>query len=174
MSSKTAKSSKTVTLDDVSPDALDDTGGNIGTFEKAVATAKEIGIRHEAIVSEELDIPEFSDNPVNRCYYCKDPVTDKEHQAIKRDFGTIEVDSTVDDEDDLFDKDGHPVFCRNCLIEAEIDWEQEYGKQRDAFLVGDEYVESGVCLKCGRSYQKTTGESNVSRSGYCFACGFNP
>jgi uncharacterized protein len=30
-----------------------------------------IGGRHREIVSEELDIPEFKDNPRNRCYYCK-------------------------------------------------------------------------------------------------------
>ncbi len=30
-----------------------------------------IGGRHMVIVSEELDIPEFRDNTVNRCYYCK-------------------------------------------------------------------------------------------------------
>jgi uncharacterized protein len=33
--------------------------------------AERIGGRHLVIVSEELDIPEFSDNPRNRCYYCK-------------------------------------------------------------------------------------------------------
>jgi uncharacterized protein len=33
--------------------------------------AKQIGGRHLVIVSEELDIPEFRDNPRNRCYYCK-------------------------------------------------------------------------------------------------------
>jgi uncharacterized protein len=33
--------------------------------------ALQIGGRHLVIVSEELDIPEFRDNPRNRCYYCK-------------------------------------------------------------------------------------------------------
>ena len=33
--------------------------------------AVRIGGRHLVIVSEELDIPEFRDNPRNRCYYCK-------------------------------------------------------------------------------------------------------
>ena len=33
--------------------------------------AARIGGRHREIVSEELDIPEFKDNPRNRCYYCK-------------------------------------------------------------------------------------------------------
>ncbi len=38
---------------------------------EAEALAKRIGGRHRVIVSEELDIPEFQDNPPNRCYYCK-------------------------------------------------------------------------------------------------------
>ena len=32
---------------------------------------EQIGGRHLVIVSEELDIPEFRNNPRNRCYYCK-------------------------------------------------------------------------------------------------------
>jgi uncharacterized protein len=33
--------------------------------------AERIGGRHLVVESEELDIPEFRDNPRNRCYYCK-------------------------------------------------------------------------------------------------------
>ena len=33
--------------------------------------AARIGGCHRVIVSEELDIPEFKENPPNRCYYCK-------------------------------------------------------------------------------------------------------
>ena len=40
-------------------------------FEEAKKLAREIGIKHEIIVSEELGIPEFASNPTNRCYYCK-------------------------------------------------------------------------------------------------------
>ena len=43
MGSKNIKSSETVTLDGISPDVLEDTGRNIGTFEKAVARAAELG-----------------------------------------------------------------------------------------------------------------------------------
>jgi uncharacterized protein len=33
--------------------------------------ARMLGARHREVVSEELEIPEFKDNPRNRCYYCK-------------------------------------------------------------------------------------------------------
>ena len=38
---------------------------------EAKELAERIGGRHRVIVSEELNIPEFKDNPPNRCYYCK-------------------------------------------------------------------------------------------------------
>ena len=38
---------------------------------EALVLSEQIGGRHLVIVSEELDIPEFRDNPRNRCYYCK-------------------------------------------------------------------------------------------------------
>jgi uncharacterized protein len=37
----------------------------------AVALARRIGILHETVVSNELKIPGFAANPVNRCYHCK-------------------------------------------------------------------------------------------------------
>lgn len=37
----------------------------------AVDFARKLGVRHETIISEELDIEGFSDNPRNRCYLCK-------------------------------------------------------------------------------------------------------
>ena len=38
---------------------------------EAVEFAARLGIRHELVESNELDIPGFADNPVNRCYFCK-------------------------------------------------------------------------------------------------------
>lgn len=40
-------------------------------FHEAVAFAAYYGIPHRTIVSEELEVDGFSDNPVNRCYLCK-------------------------------------------------------------------------------------------------------
>ncbi len=39
--------------------------------------AKNNSIRQRVIVSEELDVDGFSDNPVNRCYLCKNELYDK-------------------------------------------------------------------------------------------------
>jgi uncharacterized protein len=40
-------------------------------LEEAKSLATMMGIRHRVIVSEELEIPGYSDNPPDRCYYCK-------------------------------------------------------------------------------------------------------
>src|SRR3989339_574569 len=37
----------------------------------AAAIARRLGIRHLLVRSNELKIPRFAANPVNRCYYCK-------------------------------------------------------------------------------------------------------
>jgi len=40
-------------------------------LEAARGITQLLGVRHLVIESEELDIPEFQANPVDRCYYCK-------------------------------------------------------------------------------------------------------
>lgn len=40
-------------------------------YEAAIRWVTENQIPHSVVVSEELDIPEFKDNPPNRCYFCK-------------------------------------------------------------------------------------------------------
>lgn len=43
-----------------------------GELEVAKRTAAELGIRHVIIQTSELHNQNYSSNPVNRCYYCKD------------------------------------------------------------------------------------------------------
>ena len=70
-------------------------------LEDAIELAKMIGIRHEVIVSEELDIPEFSHNPANRCYYCKKELL-KKLKEIAETYGFKNVieGANFDDTDD--------------------------------------------------------------------------
>jgi len=63
--------------------------------------AGRIGGRHLVIVSEELDIPEFRDNPRNRCYYCKKELFGKLREIADRDGLQHVLDGTnVDDAGD--------------------------------------------------------------------------
>lgn len=38
----------------------------------------------------------------------------------------------------------------------------------------EEGSESGTCEICGEYYEKSAGESNLSRTGQCLKCGWNP
>jgi uncharacterized protein len=70
-------------------------------LQEAVEFAGIIGIEHEITVSEELDIPEFSNNPVNRCYYCKKELFTKLKEiAQERGFRHVIDGSNFDDMDD--------------------------------------------------------------------------
>lgn len=55
-------------------------------LEVAKQTAKAIGIRHLTVRTDELENPDYSSNPSNRCYYCKETLY-KELRTIADDLG---------------------------------------------------------------------------------------
>lgn len=69
---------------------------------EARSLAGQLGVRHSEVVSEELDIPEFKDNPRNRCYYCK-----KELFAKLREIADQEGLAHVLDGTNLDDRSDH-------------------------------------------------------------------
>ncbi|MBI2440429.1 MAG: ATP-dependent sacrificial sulfur transferase LarE [Lentisphaerae bacterium] len=50
----------------------------------AAGLARRLGLRHLLIGSNELKIPNFAANPVNRCYYCKQELFCRLRQVAKR------------------------------------------------------------------------------------------
>jgi uncharacterized protein len=63
---------------------------------KSLATLLEI--RHMIIISEEIDIPGYSDNPPDRCYYCKSELFHKiKHIAEAEQFEAVFDGSNADD-----------------------------------------------------------------------------
>jgi uncharacterized protein len=40
-------------------------------YEQAVKLAGDLGVRHVVVDADELEIPGYAENPVNRCYFCK-------------------------------------------------------------------------------------------------------
>ena len=70
-------------------------------FLEAKKLAKEIGIKHEIVISEELDIPGFSENTPDRCYYCKGELFSKlREMADQRGFKHVADGSNFDDLND--------------------------------------------------------------------------
>jgi len=45
-------------------------------LEDAKIQAAEIGIRHEVVTTQEMDNPNYTSNPINRCYFCKSELHD--------------------------------------------------------------------------------------------------
>ena len=63
--------------------------------------AEQIEARHIEIVSEETDIPEFIENPPNRCYYCKRELFSKLLDVAKEQGMAVVADgSNFDDKSD--------------------------------------------------------------------------
>lgn len=54
-------------------------------LKEAQELARQIGIRQILIRSEELDIPGFSKNPPDRCYYCKAELIEKLQQIAEQE-----------------------------------------------------------------------------------------
>jgi len=68
---------------------------------EARGLAERIGGRHLVIISEELDLPEFRDNPRNRCYYCKKELFGKLRAIADREGLKHVLDGTnIDDAGD--------------------------------------------------------------------------
>jgi pyridinium-3,5-biscarboxylic acid mononucleotide sulfurtransferase len=71
-------------------------------FAEAVEYAEKLGARHLAIDSEELDIPGFRDNPVNRCFICKTELFSQLMEVAEREgFKQVIDGSNADDLNDF-------------------------------------------------------------------------
>jgi len=86
--------------------------------------ARERGIKHEVVESNELLIPGFADNPTDRCYHCKSELFTKVREAAEKNGIEWVADAT--NMDDLGDyrpgmKAGDECGIRRPLVEAELD-----------------------------------------------------
>jgi pyridinium-3,5-biscarboxylic acid mononucleotide sulfurtransferase len=67
-------------------------------LDEAKSLAEVIGVKHRIIVSEEIDIPGYADNPPDRCYYCKKELFGKiKYIAQKEGFEVVYDGSNADD-----------------------------------------------------------------------------
>lgn len=67
-------------------------------LDEAKSLASLLAIKHKIIVSEEIDIPGYADNPPDRCYYCKSELFGKIKFIASQDGYEIVLDgSNADD-----------------------------------------------------------------------------
>lgn len=67
----------------------------------AAQFAQKLGVRHKVVISEELEIEGFAQNPVDRCYHCKRELFTKLGQAAAAEgLAWVAEGSNVDDRGD--------------------------------------------------------------------------
>jgi pyridinium-3,5-biscarboxylic acid mononucleotide sulfurtransferase len=67
-------------------------------LEEAKSLSRLLGIQHRIIVSEELNIPGYSDNPPDRCFYCKSELFGKiKYIASQEGYEAVFDGSNSDD-----------------------------------------------------------------------------
>ena len=69
-----------------------------GELDECVALARQIGIRHEVIQTDELSIPGYQANSGNRCYFCKTELFVKVQQLADRLGVAVVCDGTNHDD----------------------------------------------------------------------------
>ena len=92
-------------------------------LDEAIASAQKMGVRHLLVSSNELDIPGFSENTTNRCYYCKHDLFRKlKAEAEKCGIKTVADGSNYDDTKDYRPgrKAAKEIGVRSPLCEAEL------------------------------------------------------
>lgn len=89
-------------------------------LESAKRTAKDIGIRHIVIPYNELDEPEFAQNPVNRCYHCKTGLF-RVLWALADEFGFNAVADGTNTSELTGHRPGHRAAIEQHIISPFID-----------------------------------------------------
>lgn len=89
-------------------------------LEESKKLAADMGIKQKIIVSEEIDIPGFADNPPDRCYYCKGELfTLIRHIAEEEKFDIVFDGSNADDTSDY--RPGRRAIMEQGIISPLLD-----------------------------------------------------
>jgi len=89
----------------------------------ALQVAQQFGFPHLIIRTDEVDFPQYRDNPPDRCYFCKDELFAKmKALADERGFATIADGSNADDLGDFRPgrKAAHRHLVRSPMVEVNL------------------------------------------------------
>jgi len=90
-------------------------------MEQAVGVVERFGLRHQFIRSDELEDPNYAQNPINRCYFCKHELYGKlKSLAAGKGFSYVVDGTNLDDTSDYRPgrQAGEKLSIRSPLIEA--------------------------------------------------------
>lgn len=133
----------------------------------AKQSAMMLGMKHQVIVSEEMDIPGFSDNPPHRCYYCKKELFSKITDIARAgNYGVVFDGSNVDDLKDY--RPGRRALeelsVRSPLCEAKLTKEEIRALSKDAGLPTAQKP-SFACLASRFPYGEHISREKLDRVG---------
>lgn len=117
--------------------------------ERAVRFVEKRGIPHEVIVSEELDIPGFSENPRDRCFYCKSELFRKVRgRADARGLPWIADGANADDTRDYRPgmRAARELGVRSPLLEAGLTKDDIRTLSREVYGLPTADKQSMACL----------------------------
>ncbi|MDF1554571.1 MAG: ATP-dependent sacrificial sulfur transferase LarE [Deferrisomatales bacterium] len=134
---------------------------------EAEAIAAKLGGRHTLIVSEELDVPGFAENPKDRCYFCKKELFGKLREvADEEGLGEVADGSNADDRGDYRPgrKAARELGVRSPLDEAELT-KDEIRELSKAIALPTWDKPAFACLSSRFPYGTRITRENVSQVG---------
>jgi pyridinium-3,5-biscarboxylic acid mononucleotide sulfurtransferase len=136
-------------------------------FDDATALAKQIGIRHLAVETEELSLEGFRNNPPDRCYHCKRELFGK-LRALAKEMGLRHVldGANADDTGDFRPgaRAAAELNVRSPLQEAGFT-KEEVRRASRALGLPTWNKPSYACLSSRFPYGETITPENVRRVG---------
>jgi uncharacterized protein len=118
-------------------------------YESALKWVREKGVRHIVIVSEEIDIPGFADNPPDRCFHCKKELFSKiKSEAAERGITAVADGANADDTGDFRPglRAARELGVRSPLMECGITKEDIRALSREVYHLPTADHQSMACM----------------------------
>lgn len=90
----------------------------VGELDEARALARQIGIRHEIVQTDELSLPAYQENTGNRCYHCKTELFAKVAEVARRLGAAVVADGS--NHDDKSDYRPGMRAARDCQVRSPL------------------------------------------------------
>ncbi len=138
-----------------------------GELECAKEVAEAIGIQHIVISYDELNEPEFTKNPVDRCYYCKKGLL-RELKKIAASHGIITIVEGTNISDLKAHRPGHRAVTEEGVYNPFVDFNVTKEEVRDiAHELGLSVADkpSMACLSSRFPYGQAITEEALRRVG---------
>lgn len=138
-----------------------------GFLDFAKEKASELGIKHEIIENDFIDIDEFVENTKNKCYICRNLMYESIKQVAKKQEYKIIVDGT-NISDLIEDRPGILVNYKNNIKSPFIEGELESNEIHEYLDVNNiNYSRATTCLGTRIKTGEKITSNKINRISYC-------